>query len=182
MFRKTLITMLLMLSLLLLGACGNAASEDDTSADNSSDTTTTTDGDSQATAAEGINATVTGDVEVTIEDGTHIVAQDDGIILLVFMQSMATMTTGVTIDNLPYPESVPVTYDLVTEDGVTGEFEFENDPYTENISGSITIDTFDETMSGTYSFTAEYTPADGETRSVSVEGSFSDVNVPEQSE
>lgn len=181
MIRKTFITALLLLSLLLLSACGNNASEDNTSTDNSDDTTTTTDSDSQA-SAEGINVTVTGDAEVSIEDGTYISTTDDGIILLVFMQSMATMTTAVTIDNLPYPDSVPVIYDLVSEGGITGEFEFGNDPYAENVSGSITIDSFGETMSGTYSFTAEYTPTDGETQSVSVEGSFTDVNVPEQSE
>lgn len=168
-----------MILALLLTACGNAETTDDSNTTSSSDS-------AAAPSEEGINVTVTGDVEVNIEDGTWISSQDDGAIVMVFMQSMASMTTNASIYDVPYPDSVPVTYDLtsasIETEGVEAWFEFENTRYEDNVSGSITINTFDETMSGTYNFTAERTDDAGETVSVTVEGSFSDVPVPEQSE
>lgn len=179
MSRKWMIIIPMILGLLLT-ACGNADTTDD------SDTSSDSDSAPVAQAEEGINATITGDTAFNIEDGTWLSSPDDGVIVLVFMQSMASMTTNVSIYNVPYPDSVPVTYDITSDsveaEGITAWFEFENTRYGDNVSGTLTINSFDDTMSGTYSFTAERSDDAGETVSVSVEGSFSDVGVPDQGE
>lgn len=145
---------------------------------------TTTDAADTANDSNGISVTVTGATNLNFTQGTFLTSeQNDAIVLTLFADFQST-NTNVTINDLPYIDETPLTLSLANDDDpatpsaafIDGRDEFVS--YSDNLSGTLTIDSFSETMSGSLTFTAE----DAEGNSVTVDATFSGVTIPEQGE
>ncbi|MEO1643628.1 MAG: hypothetical protein AAFR67_00470 [Chloroflexota bacterium] len=156
------------------------ASSDDTT-ENTDDTSTDDTADNTPT---GISVTITGDAELSFDGGVALSnTQSDTAMQFSFIQDFQSTGTNITLTGVPYVDSMPTTLELGSEnragETLTASFVDSRDDnfvaYSENVSGTLTIDTLDTTMTGVLSFTAE----DTEGNSVTVEVTFDSISVPE---
>lgn len=190
--------LLLLISAFIISACAptdtdtpaqssddtDIAVTEDTASDETTDDTNTDDAEVTDSEPTGINVTITGDSEMSFDDGVALSnVQSDTAMQFSFIQDFQSTGTNVTLTGVPYVDSMPATLELGSENRageiLTASFVDSRDEefiaYAENVSGTLTIDTLDTTMTGVLSFTAE----DGEGNTVSVEVTFDSVSVPE---
>lgn len=149
------------------------------------------------------SAEISGDVNVTMPPGEARYAYVDEVDIdtfipahneLLFFQFsddklyQVSIEFGLEAQPGTYPfEGAEVSEDIsvaaMFSDYETGGEVIERDliDYSENVTGTLTIDEIGATISGSYEFTAETTTADGETRQITARGTFEDIPYQAQS-
>lgn len=181
---KNTMTLIGITLLLILSACGGGGD----TADNGGDDVN---GGAETTADErgwdfAFTATGAAEAEVNDEVGdlgytaNDLTSRDVTTIHLSLSSDLMSFNAPrVTFENIPYEIDAPAEFSLedpaVGADGVTAQFSNSTRAfYSSNVNGTLTVSEYGETMSGEFSFTADY---EGET--VEVTGSFTTIPVPE---
>ncbi|MCD4686282.1 MAG: hypothetical protein K8S97_10135 [Anaerolineae bacterium] len=185
MKRQSMILVLLLLFVALtLAACGGDDDNDDSGNDNASNdnASTTTGGNGPA------NFTIVGDpaVDQTVTGAFAATDVTNNLVSLLFFESMSGLV--VDISNIPYDQTpgtyaIQTTLDMghVTAEAMNGAANYVTYAST---SGTLEITAWNnDTMSGTFEFTAEKDVEDGEDPViVTVSGEFTNARAPQPAE